>query len=133
MKKLLLLLVFVVGCGTTLQPRVPKYDSPEWHPATVQYVVDGDTFDFIVNVGWEMLLQTRTRLNAFDTPEMRGEDKLRGIEARDFVVAWFEACNNTLLVKQYGKGKYGRWIVDVQCAETKEDLAEALRKAGLHK
>lgn len=117
-------------CGSAIAKQPPRYDSQEWYPATVDRVVDGDTFALYINIGWDIIVETRTRLLGFDTPEMRGPDRARGLAARAFVVNWVTSCGNTVLVRQHGREKYGRWLVDVQCAVTKEDLAEALAAAG---
>jgi len=55
-------------------------------------VIDGDTVEVIVDLGFSIYHKTRVRLIGIDTPEIRTKDqeeKERGIEAMDFVVDFF--------------------------------------------
>lgn len=57
-------------------------------PARVTRVVDGDTIDFEIDCGFKMVRHDRGRLLGVDTPEMRGEERLKGLEARTWVSQW---------------------------------------------
>ena len=52
------------------------------YSCTVDRVVDGDTIDVILDLGFDVSFKTRVRLYAIDTPETRTRDKdekVRGI------------------------------------------------------
>ena len=44
------------------------------YKATVDRVVDGDTVDFIVDLGFSVKIKIRTRLAGVDTPERGQKD-----------------------------------------------------------
>lgn len=110
--------------------------------AIVQRVVDGDTYDLVIDVGFYMTLTTRVRLRGVDTPEVRGESRAAGLVASAWVKERLpEGC--AVLVRTYKMGKFGRYIADVYyvpgapdaTAERLEaegiDLAGALLAAGM--
>lgn len=47
-------------------------------------IVDGDTFDFQVDVGFSIGTKQRIRLRGIDTPEVKGVTKPRGLAAKAF-------------------------------------------------
>lgn len=55
-------------------------------------VIDGDTVEVVVDLGFSIYHKTRVRLVGIDTPEIRTKDleeKEKGIKALDFVVDFF--------------------------------------------
>ena len=84
------------------------------YKAEITRVVDGDTLDLTVDLGFRMYARIRVRLARIDTWEIRGDEYEKGILARKSVRG---------LVNQYGSsvrvvtgkdtGKYGRWIGDI--------------------
>jgi micrococcal nuclease len=97
------------------------------YKALVYKVYDGDTFKAEVDLGFNVKIRETFRLYGVDTPEMRGNDKIRGKEVRDKV-------RNLILDKEItlrsikNKGKYGRWLGQVTIPEG--DLAEILVADG---
>jgi len=80
--------------------------------AKVEKVVDGDTMDLSIDLGFDIHYASRVRLLGIDTPESRTrdlEEKKRGLAAKDRVV---ELCpvGSTVTLKTFkdGKGKFGR-------------------------
>ena len=80
--------------------------------AIVTHVVDGDTMDVTLDLGFDILYNSRIRLFGINTPESRTrdlEEKARGLAAKDRVL---ELCpiGQQVIVKTQkdGKGKYGR-------------------------
>lgn len=60
-------------------------------------VIDGDTVEVVVDLGFSVYHKTRVRLVGVDTPEIRTKDleeKEKGIEAMDFVVDFFRQMEN---------------------------------------
>lgn len=52
--------------------------------ATVTNIVDGDTIDVEIDLGWSMVMRERLRLEFVNTPETRSTERPAG----DFVTAW---------------------------------------------
>lgn len=71
-------------------------------------VVDGDTVDLLVDLGFGIKIAQRYRLARVDTPE-RGEDGFQSAKSRVM-----EVClDKTLVVESKGKDKYGRWLGEI--------------------
>jgi len=82
--------------------------------STLSRVVDGDTIDVILDLGFDISLKERVRLVGINTPESRTrdlEEKARGLAAKDFVCEWLlkEAGNSPIIETSKDKtGKFGR-------------------------
>lgn len=105
--------------------------------AVVTRVVDGDTLDMTVDLGFKVCIDIRARLYGVDTPEIYGvkkesEEYQKGKAASEFVQAWLDARPEVLTVKTIkdAKGKYGRYLVTVIDPLTEESLNEALVANG---
>ena len=78
----------------------------------IDRVVDGDTVDVVIDLGFDVLLKSRIRLHGIDTPETRTrdlEEKKYGIMAKEYLTKLLESSDDiqiqTLLDN---KGKFGR-------------------------
>ena len=83
---------------------------------TLDRVVDGDTVDATVDLGFDTWKFIRIRLVGINTPESRTrdlEEKVRGLAAKDFVVDMFEKHNNIFILESQGVGKYGRCLGNI--------------------
>ena len=75
-------------------------------------VVDGDTFDCILDLGFDVLLEGRVRMLGIDTPESRTrdlEEKAYGLLAKDWLyenIKGEEIIVQTVVDNE--KGKFGR-------------------------
>tara|TARA_Y100000361_G_C11042306_1_gene280587 strand:- start:193 stop:543 length:351 start_codon:yes stop_codon:yes gene_type:complete len=82
------------------------------YAATVNRVVDGDTIDVTLDLGFSIQYQARIRLLGINTPESRTRDKAekaRGLAAKDYVVDWCEAQEAIVIQTSLDKrGKFGR-------------------------
>lgn len=77
-------------------------------------VVDGDTIDLDIDLGFNISIKQRVRLYAINAPESRTrdkEEKKRGLAAKNRLKELCEEGNLTL--KSYGKGKYGRILGEI--------------------
>lgn len=85
--------------------------------ATVDRVIDGDTVDLIVDLGFDIFHKIRVRINDIDAPEVRTLDlteKAAGFESKEFVES--ELSNDDVVVyvsESFVTGKYGRCIGDI--------------------
>ena len=87
------------------------------YKATVDRVVDVDTVDFIVELGFSVKIKIRGRLAGVDTPERGQPDFLRAtIKCRELLKKASAAFpyEGKVLIKTEKTGKYGRWIVHIQ-------------------
>ena len=98
--------------------------------ATLERIVDGDTFDSCLDLAFDVKLhKQRVRLAGIDTPESRTRDlaeKKLGLAAKARLK---ELCIGTLKVKSLGKGKYGR-ILGIPYTEDGRDICQVLIKEG---
>lgn len=75
-------------------------------------VVDGDTVDIIIDLGFSISLRQRVRIKGINSPETRTnnvEEKIKGMGAKVFAEQWF-AQSGVLTVKTYKDEKYGRLL-----------------------
>ena len=84
----------------------------------VTRVVDGDTVDVILDLGFSILHKCRVRLYGIDTPESRTRDKdekVRGKLAAKFLQDAISNGENVILQTQLkdSKGKFGRVLASV--------------------
>ena len=107
-------------------------DNPEAfvYQAELDRVVDGDTIDIILDLGFDVKLhKQRVRLHGIDTPESRTRDlaeKKLGLAAKKRLQ---ELCVGKFKIKSLGKGKYGR-ILGIPYTEDGEDICQILIKEG---
>jgi micrococcal nuclease len=102
-------------------------------------VIDGDTIDAEIDLGFDVKIKKRIRFMGINTPESRTrdlEEKARGLAAKDRVKQLLDGCKNITL-NSHGVGKFGRCLgeimldtVDGQEKLTLESLNELLIKEG---
>ncbi len=94
--------------------------------ARVLRVVDGDTYDLMIDLGFETFIQKRIRLYGVNTPEIKGDDKERGLQARDRVVQLIHG-KEVMVVSCDHKGKYGRPLAKILMLDrNRQDLGDLL-------
>ena len=81
--------------------------------ATVDRVVDGDTVDFIIDLGFHIKIKIRGRLEGVDTPERGHPDWAKATAICDQLLTEKAADNEYVTIHTTKTGKYGRWIVRV--------------------
>jgi len=94
--------------------------------AKIIKVVDGDTVDVDIDLGFNMILsKQRIRLKGVDTPETRTrdlEEKKYGLLAKEFVKSFLKKGETyKLTTSKDGKGKYGRILGDFVVYNPKTD------------
>ena len=103
--------------------------------AEVKKIIDGDTFDIIIDLGFDTLRKGRVRLYGVNTPESRTtnlEEKKMGLAAKEFTDQWITAAGHKIKIETIldKNEKYGRLLARVW-NETGESLNEAIVKSGL--
>ena len=102
-------------------------------------VVDGDTVDAYIDLGFDVSVKKRIRFMGINTPESRTrdlEEKAKGLAAKERVQELLEGCKNIKLTS-HGVGKYGRClgelnvdVLDVKECLTLVNVNELLIKEG---
>ena len=99
-------------------------------------VYDGDTFySETLDLGWGASLnKPKFRIMGIDTPEKgwrakTDRERQLALEAKAFLKDMIDSSYEVLVYSKDGRGKYGRWLVNVVCDG--EDAGLALIQAGL--
>jgi micrococcal nuclease len=103
------------------------------YDATVARVVDADTLDLDVDLGFGVWTRQRIRLvgpneSYFDAWEMRGPEREKGKAATAFVEILLATYPSVLIKTSQEKGKYGRYLGQVMVEG--RDLATVLHEHG---
>ena len=85
----------------------------EYHVKKVNNVVDGDTIDVDIDLGFDISFSSRVRLAGIDTPESRTKDlaeKKLGLEAKEYVKSKVKDAKEIVIKteKMDSSEKYGR-------------------------
>jgi len=75
-------------------------------------VVDGDTIDAYIDLGFDISVKKRIRFMGINTPETRTKDleeKAKGLAAKDRLKSILEGAN-TIQLNSHGIGKFGRCL-----------------------
>jgi micrococcal nuclease len=96
-------------------------------------VVDGDTIDVFVDLGFFIMKKVRVRLLGVDAPETRTKDiemKKAGIRAKEFVQVYLSQNPESIEMKLVSKklDSFGRALGHIYV--NGEDLSEILIKHG---
>ena len=84
--------------------------------ATVTRVVDGDTIDAIVDLGFNTFKKVRIRMHGINAPESRTrdlEEKKKGLAAKARLVEMLEENKNEFILVSHGVGKFGRCLGEI--------------------
>ena len=91
-----------------------KKNEAAWrYQAKLDRVIDGDTVDAMIDLGFSTHRSIRIRLYGINTPESRTRDKSekkRGLASKARLVEILEADGNQFVVQSLGVGKYGRCL-----------------------
>jgi micrococcal nuclease len=90
----------------------------EYYVKKVTKIVDGDTIDVEIDLGFDISFSSRVRLAGIDTPESRTTDKMEkalGLEAKAYLKHEIESAKSVVIKteKMDSSEKYGRilgWV-----------------------
>ena len=90
----------------------------EYYVRKVENVVDGDTIDVLIDLGFDILFSSRVRLAGIDTPESRTKDlkeKALGLESKEYLKKALKDAKSVVIKteKMDSSEKYGRilgWV-----------------------
>jgi len=103
--------------------------------AKLHRVVDGDTLDLNVDLGFTVSVLVRFRLASINAPEMIGSSHDAGKAAKAGLEALLAlASKGMIYVESTGKDKYGRWVAKLTFVSTAGgavvDVSQALVTEG---
>jgi micrococcal nuclease len=90
----------------------------EYYVKKVENVVDGETIDVLIDLGFDILFASRVRLAGIDTPESRTKDlkeKALGLESKEYLKKHLKDAKSVVIKteKMNSTEKFGRilgWI-----------------------
>jgi len=85
----------------------------QYYVREIKSVVDGDTIDVVIDLGFNVLFEQRVRLAGIDTPESRTSDKAEkalGLEAKEYLKKQLKDAKSIVIrtEKMDSSEKYGR-------------------------
>ena len=85
----------------------------EYFVKSVTNVVDGDTIDVIIDLGFDILFSSRVRMAGIDSPESRTRDlkeKALGLESKEYLKKTLKDAKSIIIKtgKMNSSEKYGR-------------------------
>jgi len=114
----------------------------EYKIKEIDRIVDGDTVDATIDLGFDVLYKTRVRLYGINTPETRTKDleeKAKGLAAKERlneIINKAVHMGHHLILQTKEKGKFGRYlgvIIIEDCRpdhDTRTDINQMLVEEG---
>ena len=88
----------------------------EYKVKSIDHIVDGDTFDCSIDLGFNISHKIRVRMYGINTPESRTrdlEEKARGLKSKERLTQLLNVGSQGdthLVLQTKEKGKYGRYL-----------------------
>lgn len=101
--------------------------------AKVIKVVDGDTIDALVDLGFDTWKQVRIRMHGMNAPESRTrdlEEKKLGLAAKARLKEILKENKNKFILQSHGVGKYGRCLGEIYLEGEIESVNTQLIEEG---
>ncbi len=107
---------------------------------TIDRVVDGDTVDCWIDLGYHTQVHKRIRFLGINAPETRTrdkEEKVRGLKAKEWlqhkIDPKYVGSVKEIYLKSYGLGKYGRVLgeIFIQSGKSKKSISKMMLSEGL--
>jgi micrococcal nuclease len=101
----------------------------------VTKVVDGDTIDVIIDLGFDIMFSSRVRLAGIDTPESRTRDiaeKTLGLESKEYLKKNLKDAKPIVIKteKMNSSEKYGRILGWLYINDDTESINDKMIKDG---
>ena len=95
------------------------------YKAKVDRVIDGDTIEALVDLGFDTWKHVTIRFNGIDAWESRtrdDEEKVKGLAAKARLTEILENADNKFILQSHGVGKFGRCLGDIRINDTSVNL-----------
>ena len=92
-------------------------------------VIDGDTIDAYIDLGFSVIVKKRIRFYGINTPESRTrdlEEKKRGHAANARLIELLEANDNKFVLTSHGVGKFGRCLGELFLNDTDDKSVQSI-------
>lgn len=105
--------------------------------ATMVRVVDGDTIDCVIDMGFKITTDQRIRLSKINTPETyrrkKDSDEYKaGMAAKEYVEKRIAENNNQFVIEtEKNPGVYGRYLGTFWLGDSETSLNDELLEKGL--
>lgn len=86
-------------------------DKLYWYRGIITNVVDGDTLDIEILLGFGAKLKLRLRLNRINAPEVRGKERDQGIKSTHWITN--KLLNEEVIIHTEKGDAFGRWLAEV--------------------
>lgn len=96
--------------------------------AEVKRVIDGDTIEFSVDLGFHLYFREQMRLAHYAAPEVTGKERPLGIIAKQKLEELLPV-GTVVTLRSHKTEKYGRWLAEVTL-ENGTSLSEYLIQEG---
>lgn len=106
------------------------------YKAIITNVIDGDTFDMDIDLGFNIHIHERVRLLDIDTPEKFGKEKHLGLIVKQYATNNF--LGKEVVIKSEKSNvaantdSFGRWLVRVT-VDNKLDIVDIYNCLGINK
>lgn len=107
------------------------YEDNNARSAVITHVIDGDTFDVDVTLGYGITVNLRFRILGINTTEIFGPEKEQGLVSKEFVAKQF--LNKPVTIVNKGLDSFRRNLADVyfNSNDVQANLGELLYAEGL--
>mgnify|MGYP006437513927 CR=1 FL=1 len=103
------------------------------YPAWIKRVIDGDTVEALIDMGFGIKYKTKLRFYDFNAPETWRpsckEERELGLKAKKYLIDNIE--KKTVLLRTHKTGKYGRVLAEVFLGD--RDIIQELKDLNLTK
>ena len=96
-------------------------------------IIDGDTLDALIDLGFEVQIRRRIRLKGINAPESRTKDlaeKKLGLAAKRRLGELLGPSGGVFVLISHGLGKYGRCLGEIFIEEGEESINQQLINEG---
>lgn len=83
-----------------------------YYKAQVLRIIDGDTIDVSILIGFNISLTERLRLARINAPEVRGEEREAGLAAKEWLISQI-AIGSEILIRTEKDDSFGRYIAEI--------------------
>jgi len=98
--------------------------------ARILAVIDGDTIEVEIDLGFHMKMIERVRLLYVNAPEKKGATLAAGLKAKNFVSSWIGTDNPLCVIRTEKDDAFGRWLAEIWIVGIKQSLNDALIESG---
>ena len=101
--------------------------------AQLDRVVDGDTVDALIDLGFDTHVKKRIRLYGMDAWESRTrdkEEKVKGLAAKARLIQILDENNNEFILVSHGVGKFGRCLGELFLTSDSDSINNQLITEG---